>query len=459
MNDLRLPGLNAPLGPATRADSGARGATDAGEFDAALLRSAQRANPAASPPDLRAARAPENAADRGPDRTRERAADAALARRRDSDSNARSPRDADQAERAPARRAERMPDRDPDNAADGVAERRTVKGDARADAGTDARAPRSEPAPEQAPSEATAGPAPATERADDPAGDLAPFVSALAPATTDATSAPLAAAVAAAVETVSTAEAAPTEDTVNGPESPAADGLQSRSAPAAPHATAGKTVAVEVEAHTDTVHTPVKDRLIEDFERRYENALGRAAGMASGSPLAPASPLAAAGLPPTLAGSAPAMTVAYASVPTPIGHPAFGQDLSHRILLFAGQHVQSAEISVTPADLGPIRVAIEVRGQEAAMQFSAAHATTRAAIEDALPRLREMLAAQGLQLTQADVGDRSQRGTAFGDRSDARPQSGQGDARGGATARLGALGATGTETANVRRIGLIDIRV
>lgn len=471
MNDLRLPGLNAPRGPATRADSAARGATDAGEFDAALLRSSQRANPAASPPDLRAARAPENAADRVPDRTGERAADAALARRRDSDSSARSPSDADRTERAPTRRTERAPDRDVDNAADRAAGRRNVTddapADARSDARTDARAPRneadasarSEPAPVQAPSEATAGSAPGTERADGLAGDITPFVPALAPATTDATSTPLAAAVAAAVETVSTAEAAPIDDTPDGPESPAAGGLQARSAPAAPQAAAGKTVAAEVAAHDDAVHAPVKDRLIEDFERRYESALGRAAGIASGLPQAHASPLAAAGLPPTLTASAPAMTVAYASVSAPIGHPAFGQEISHRILLFAGQHVQSAEISVTPADLGPIRVAIEVRGQEAAMQFSAAHATTRAAIEDALPRLREMLAAQGLQLTQADVGDRSQRGTAFGDRSDARPQSGQGDARSGATTRLGALGATGTETANVRRIGLIDIRV
>jgi flagellar hook-length control protein FliK len=37
------------------------------------------------------------------------------------------------------------------------------------------------------------------------------------------------------------------------------------------------------------------------------------------------------------------------------------------------------------------------------------HATTRAAIEDALPRLREMLADSGLQLTNAFVGDHARR--------------------------------------------------
>lgn len=206
--------------------------------------------------------------------------------------------------------------------------------------------------------------------------------------------------------------------------------------------------------NADLTRSPAKDRLLEDFERRFENSLARAAGS---STLGGGSPLAAAGLPPlvTAAGSAP--TAAQAAIGAPVGSAAFGPELSHRVLLLAGQRVQSAELTVTPADLGPITVSIELRGQEAALQFAAGHAGTRAAIEDALPRLREMLAGQGLQLTQADVGDHAQR--------DARA-SGQGTADTGGSrfaggdGRPAATAIGGSEApAGTRRLGLIDIRV
>ncbi|MCK6427565.1 MAG: flagellar hook-length control protein FliK [Burkholderiaceae bacterium] len=102
-------------------------------------------------------------------------------------------------------------------------------------------------------------------------------------------------------------------------------------------------------------------------------------------------------------------SIAHAKIATPVLHPGFGEDLASRVVFLAGQRVQSAEIALTPADLGPLSVAIELRGQEAQLFFSAAHATTRAAIEDALPRLREMFAGSGLQLADAQVGDHARR--------------------------------------------------
>ena len=49
-------------------------------------------------------------------------------------------------------------------------------------------------------------------------------------------------------------------------------------------------------------------------------------------------------------------------------------------------------------------MAVEVEDAQARVQFAAAHATTREAIEQSLPRLRELLEQQGLELAQADVG-------------------------------------------------------
>jgi flagellar hook-length control protein FliK len=144
----------------------------------------------------------------------------------------------------------------------------------------------------------------------------------------------------------------------------------------------------------------------------------------------------------------------YAALPSPVGHPAFGVDLAQRVLILAGQRVQTAEISVAPEELGPIRIAIEVRGQEAALQFAAAHPLARAAIEEALPRLREMFAAQGLQLTQAEVGEHA--------RDPGSSHGGHGSSRDGAPApaRAAAVESEAAAAAPaVRRVGLIDIRV
>jgi flagellar hook-length control protein FliK len=73
-----------------------------------------------------------------------------------------------------------------------------------------------------------------------------------------------------------------------------------------------------------------------------------------------------------------------------------------------------------------------------------------------MPRLREMLAAQGLQLTQADVGDHAQRDAhaAYGDRQAGRTAGANGTAGGSA-----AGGPVDAERSTLRRVGLIDIRV
>ena len=97
-------------------------------------------------------------------------------------------------------------------------------------------------------------------------------------------------------------------------------------------------------------------------------------------------------------------SIAHAQVKTALGAYGFADDFSQRVVMLAGQRVQSAEIAITPADLGPISVTMEMRGQEASLVFGATQTATRAALEDALPRLREMFQAQGLHLVDAHVG-------------------------------------------------------
>ena len=75
----------------------------------------------------------------------------------------------------------------------------------------------------------------------------------------------------------------------------------------------------------------------------------------------------------------------------------------------AGNRIQNAELRLNPSELGPLRVQISMDDGNATVTFSAQHPLTRDAIEQALPRLREMLADQGLSLQNASVNDQGGR--------------------------------------------------
>jgi len=104
------------------------------------------------------------------------------------------------------------------------------------------------------------------------------------------------------------------------------------------------------------------------------------------------------------------------TIATAVGQPGFAQDLGQRVLLLVSGQVKTAELSLTPAELGPVRVSIELRGHDASISFVAAAAATRVALEDTLPRLREMFAQQGLNLLDANIGAQvgHQGGNSFG---------------------------------------------
>jgi len=84
----------------------------------------------------------------------------------------------------------------------------------------------------------------------------------------------------------------------------------------------------------------------------------------------------------------------------------FDDGFSSRIAWMADQKVGHAEIRVTPDHLGAIDVRLQVDGNRVNAEFHSAQADVRHALESSLPRLRDMLGQQGLQLGQADVGQR-----------------------------------------------------
>lgn len=94
---------------------------------------------------------------------------------------------------------------------------------------------------------------------------------------------------------------------------------------------------------------------------------------------------------------------ANTQVNTPVGANGFTDEVGDKITWMAHQGVQSASLQMTPEHMGPVEVKISVQDGSATVSINAAHADTRAALEQALPRLREMFSTQGMNLTDASV--------------------------------------------------------
>lgn len=142
--------------------------------------------------------------------------------------------------------------------------------------------------------------------------------------------------------------------------------------------------------------------------------------MAAGSADAAAEPTLDAGSPaditpvaltaahaPSATGNLTAKAVAPVAPQTPIALDAnFDDGFGSRIAWMADQKVGHAEIRVSPDHLGTIDVRLQIDGTRVNAEFHSAQAEVRHALESSLPRLRDMLGQQGLQLGQADVGQR-----------------------------------------------------
>lgn len=117
-----------------------------------------------------------------------------------------------------------------------------------------------------------------------------------------------------------------------------------------------------------------------------------------------ATPLSFASTTATAASSSPTQWVASQVHATP-GQPGWSDALGERVTWMTGNKLQNVELRLNPAELGPVRVQISIDDGNATVNFSAQHPLTRDAIEQALPRLREMLADQGLSLQDANVSE------------------------------------------------------
>ena len=129
------------------------------------------------------------------------------------------------------------------------------------------------------------------------------------------------------------------------------------------------------------------------------DARGRRAGETSGATLPTVIAASAPPPPPLLADPVRVITVT-----TPVGNPGWNQELTGKLAQVVLRN-ESVEIRLSPAELGPIDIRVDLRADQASVTILAAHPATRDALEQALPQLRETLAAQGIALGQASVQD------------------------------------------------------
>lgn len=96
------------------------------------------------------------------------------------------------------------------------------------------------------------------------------------------------------------------------------------------------------------------------------------------------------------------------ALPLPVNHPNWGTHLGDSVRWMTGQQMQMADLRLNPPELGMLEVRIQINsGDQTSITFSSPHAAVRDAVEQALPRLRDMLDASGVQLGDVNVSQHS----------------------------------------------------
>lgn len=92
-----------------------------------------------------------------------------------------------------------------------------------------------------------------------------------------------------------------------------------------------------------------------------------------------------------------------------IEHSDWSEHFNQQIVWLGQQNIKTAIIKLNPQELGPIEININVKQEDASVNISLHRVQVHEVIENAIPRLREMMAEQGLNLTQVNIESHHQR--------------------------------------------------
>ncbi|WP_265573316.1 flagellar hook-length control protein FliK [Venatoribacter cucullus] len=210
-------------------------------------------------------------------------------------------------------------------------------------------------------------------------------------------------------------------------------------------ATAASADAAEPATDTDPLNTAVLTTTSTDSRPPADEAFSTSLltpqnNTAASTPATPASVLAAAAPAETsisTAATVAAQKNAATSLPDELSQALreerlnFGNDrstwggaLGARVVAMVMDDVQQARIHLDPPELGSLEIRLQVQQDQATVQVQVQNGQVRDALESGAQRLRDALAAQGLQLAGYDVSERGQQSQAQQGQSG---QGGQGD--------------------------------
>lgn len=159
-------------------------------------------------------------------------------------------------------------------------------------------------------------------------------------------------------------------------------------------------------------------------------------------------------MPPTPSAATMAPEIAQ-SVQTPLRDASWATDLGHKLLWFASNDKQLAQLTLNPPQLGSVEISLRLDKEGANAHFVSTNADVRGALEAAVPRLREMFANAGIELGQVSVGSESFRQAGDGRQQPAR--SPRLDADAAILATDSASGVLAQSVASHRGRAMIDI--
>jgi flagellar hook-length control protein FliK len=117
----------------------------------------------------------------------------------------------------------------------------------------------------------------------------------------------------------------------------------------------------------------------------------------------PTAAVATAQLQPAMLEAAQAAAAASEELTAHVGTDAWNDQVGQKVIYMVGGEDQTASLTLNPPDLGPLQVVLSVSNGQADVTFSSNQLEVRQALENALPRLQEMMSESGIALGNATV--------------------------------------------------------
>lgn len=89
--------------------------------------------------------------------------------------------------------------------------------------------------------------------------------------------------------------------------------------------------------------------------------------------------------------------------PINMNRPGWEQSFANHVSWMNNENIQTANIRISPADLGPIEIKMTAKQDQLTLNIHAHHVLTRETMENAMPRLKEILTNNGYNSVNVDV--------------------------------------------------------